>query len=278
MEAVDTLIGWRGTFLVLSVMSVAASVTAFVLVPRHTETEKPRVGLPALNVFLGTMTDGRFLRIAPLSASVVGTAVAVHGLWAARWLAEVNHFAPLEVLHALLAMGAGLTVGALAIGATAIWLARIGISGTKAFGGFCAASMVLQAAILIDVPLSPKIMWGTVGAFSGIGVLSYSILDGVFPISLVGRANSALNVLHLTTAWLVQSGMGLVIGQWTTDRHGHYPVAAYRAAFTVPLIVQLGAMLWFVMTSWLGEAGQREPPTVKQTAETDAAYSYLDLE
>jgi hypothetical protein len=175
-------------------------------------------------------------------------------------------------------MGAGLTVGALAIGAAAIWLARIGISGTKAFGGFCDASIVLQAAILIDVPLSPKIMWGAVGAFSGIGVLSYSILDGMFPISLVGRANSALNVLHLTTAWLVQSGMGLVIDQWTTDRDGHYPVLAYRAAFTVPLIVQLGAMAWFVMTSWLGEAGQLEPSTAKQTAETSEASPYLDLE
>ena len=101
------------------------------------------------------------------------------------------------------------------------------------------------------------------------GVLSYSILDGVFPTSVVGRANSALNVLHLTAAWLVQAGMGLVINQWAADPHGHYPVLAYRAAFTVPLIVQFVAMMWFVMTGWLGETGQLEPPIATQTAEAE---------
>ena len=270
MEAVDRLVGWRGTFFVLAVMSLAASVTAFVLVPRHnTETNKPRLGLQALNGFLSTITDGRFLRIAPLSASVVGTGFAVHGLWAARWLSEVNHFTPLEVLDGLLAMGAGLTVGSLGIGAAAIWLAGIGVSGTKAFGGFCAASMVLQAAILLDVPVPPKILWGAVGAFGGMGVLSYSILDGMFPTSVVGRANSALNVLHLTAAWLVQAGMGLVINQWATDRHGHYPVAAYRAAFAVPLIVQVGAMVWYVTAIWLGQTGQFAPSTEQATVEAE---------
>jgi hypothetical protein len=78
----------------------------------------------------------------------------------------------------------------------------------------------------------------------------------MFPTALVGRANSALNVLHLTAAWAVQAGMGAVIAHWTAGPHGHYPVVAYRTAFAIPLVVQVVALAWFVLS---GPSGRGEP-------------------
>jgi predicted MFS family arabinose efflux permease len=245
--AIDDSIGWRGTFLLLAAASLAASVFVFALVPRRPASEGRLRSRAALQGFIGAVTDRRFLRVAPLSASVVGTSFAVHGLWAAQWLRDVDGFGAKDVLDGLLAMGAGLTLGSLAIGAAAVGLAKLQISYTNAFGWLCAASIGLQAAVLLHLPLSQFVLWGAVGAFGCMGVLSYSILDSMFPAALVGRANSALNVLHLTAAWAVQAGMGAVIAMWPAGPHHHYSVLAYRAAFAMPLAVQIAALAWFVL-------------------------------
>jgi predicted MFS family arabinose efflux permease len=245
--AIDASIGWRGTFLLLAAASLAASVFVFTFVPRRPASEDRFSSRAALQGFLGAVTDRRFIRVAPLSASVVGTSFAVHGLWAARWLRDVDGFAASEVRDGLLAMGAGLTLGSLAIGAGAVGLAKLQISYTNTFGWLCAASIGLQAAVLLHLPLSQFVLWGAVGAFGSMGVLSYSMLDSMFPAALVGRANSALNVLHLTAAWAVQAGMGAVIAMWPAGPHQHYSALAYRAAFAMPLAVQIAALSWFVL-------------------------------
>jgi hypothetical protein len=218
----------------------------------------------ALQGFISAVTDRRFLRVAPLSASVVGTSFALHGLWAARWLRDVDRFAPDGVLDGLLAMGAGLTLGSLATGAAAVGLEKLQVSCTKAFGWFCGGFIALQVAVQLDLPLSRCVLWGAVGAFGCLGVLSYSILDRIFPTALVGRANSALNVLHLTAAWAVQAGMGAVIARWTTGPLGNYPVVAYRTAFAIPLAVQVVALAWFMLNAQKGPeellSGLQEKP------------------
>ena len=252
---IDTRIGWRGTFLLLAAVSLAASVSVFALVPRRPASEGRLRSRDALQGFIDAVTDRRFLRVAPLSASVVGTSFAIHGLWAARWLKDVDCFAPDDVLDGLLAIGAGLTLGSLAIGVAAMGLAKLQVSCTKAFGWFCAAFIALQAGVQLNLPLSQCILWGAVGAFGCMGVLSYSILDSMFPAAVVGRANSALNVLHLTAAWAVQAGMGAVIGRWAPGQLGHYPVLAYRAAFAMPLAMQIAALAWFVLSAQLEREG-----------------------
>jgi hypothetical protein len=60
--------------------------------------------------FIDAVTDRRFWRFAPLSASVVGTAFAIQGLWAARWLVDIEGYGSDQLLHELLAMGVGLTL------------------------------------------------------------------------------------------------------------------------------------------------------------------------
>jgi predicted MFS family arabinose efflux permease len=265
MGTIDSLFGWRGTFLILAGMSLLASLSVFLLVPRI-----PNAGMRQdrdAGGFLDAVGDHRFLRIAPLSASVVGTSFAVHGLWAARWFADVERLAPTQVLDGLLRMGAGLTVGSLAVGSAAVWLGRLGIRNTTIFGWFCTAFIAVQLAILVGIPTPHPILWALVGGFGGMAVLSYSILDSVFPASSVGRANSALNVLHLTAAWAVQAGMGQLIARWAMDPQGHYPVMAYRTAFAVPLAVQVASLIWFVLLGQHSSTRQVDPLLSEQTVE-----------
>jgi predicted MFS family arabinose efflux permease len=254
---IDSLIGWRGTFLVLAVISVAIAMSVFVWVPRHSISDERLPGRHIMRGFVDAITDRRFLRMAPLSASVVGTAFALQGLWAARWLTDVDRLKPDGVLDGLLAMGVGLTFGAIGIGAAATWLARIGLSATKIFGGFCTIFIALQVVIELNATAPATLLWGLMGACSGMIVLSYSILDEVFHPTLVGRANSALNVLHLTTAWFVQAGMGIIVGRWPASSAGHYPVMAYRVAFILPLILQVAGLVWFLGSRLSGRTASR---------------------
>ena len=156
--AIDASIGWRGTFFLLAAVSLAASVFVFALVPRRPASEGHLRSRDALQGFIGTVTDRRFLRVAPLSASVVGTSFAVQGLWAARWFRDVDRFATSEVLNGILAMGVGLTLGSLAVGAAAVGLAKLPMGLTNAFGWLCAASIGLQAAVLLNLPLSQYVL------------------------------------------------------------------------------------------------------------------------
>jgi predicted MFS family arabinose efflux permease len=247
IEVIESHLSWRGTFLVLALFSVAISIATFVLLPAHAaEGPRPRFR-DALSNLSGTLTDRRFLRIAPLSTTVVGSAFAIQGLWAARWLTDIDKFAPNVVLDCLFAMGIGLTLGALAIGAVTTWLTDLGAGLPSIFGGFCLAFIVLELVLQLHFAAVPEaLLWSLVGGFSGMSVLSYSVLDTTFDSAVIGRANSALNVLHLAFAWVVQAGMGVVIAHWPADAAGHYPLIAYRMAFTLPLLLQITAFVWFV--------------------------------
>jgi hypothetical protein len=76
-------------------------------------------------------------------------------------------------------------------------------------------------------------------------VLSYAILSEMFPKSASGRANGALNLLHVTAAFAIQYAIGLVVQQWPAE-NGHYPEEAYQAALGLNLALQAAAFLWFV--------------------------------
>jgi MFS family permease len=80
-------------------------------------------------------------------------------------------------------------------------------------------------------------------------VLSFAILTEYFPKELTGRANAALNVFHMGGAFALQCLTGFVIQAWA--RHdGHYPEVAYQAAFSINLLLQAIALLWFSLP-WL---------------------------
>jgi predicted MFS family arabinose efflux permease len=146
----------------------------------------------------------------------------------------------------LLVMGAGLTVGAVAIGVATDRLRRIGVPPIVTFAAACSLFIALQLASLGRLALPAWLLWGAFASFGGMTVLSYSIMGELFPPDKIGRANGALNVMHLGMAFVVQYAMGLIASRWIPDALGHLPLAAYRAAFSLPLALEFAALAWFV--------------------------------
>ena len=77
---------------------------------RHSATP----GAPAHALSIAAIyRDPRFWRLAPLSATCIGSAWALQGLWAAPWLTDVEELErPVVVTH-LLIMALALTIGLL---------------------------------------------------------------------------------------------------------------------------------------------------------------------
>jgi MFS family permease len=170
----------------------------------------------------------------------------MQSLWAASWLADVEGFDRDAVVNQLLTMALAISVGALLLGTIADRLRKRGIATEVLLGVFGGLFILAQLALVLNVPLPSIIPWSVVSVAGAGTVLSYAIIAEYFPIEIAARANGTLNLLHFGWAFVVQYGIGLIVGQWA-PQDGHYPVAAYHSAFGLALALQVGALVWFAI-------------------------------
>ena len=104
-------------------------------------------------------------------------------------------------------------------------------------------------ALVMGFPVLSYLVWGIISAVGAVTVLSYAVVTGLFPPEASGRANGALNLLHVGYAFFVQSAIGVVVQFWPGD-NGHYPAIAYQTAFAINLAFQAAALLWFLRASY----------------------------
>jgi MFS family permease len=190
--------------------------------------------------------DRRFWRLAPLSATCIGTAWALQGLWAAQWLTDVEGLDRAALVQHLFTMAVALSLGALLLGVTADRLRRRGIGPQILLGLVATVFITAQLALILRWPLPSYILWAVVAAVGAATVLSYAILAEYFPKELAGRANAALNVFHIGGAFVLQYATGVVLQHWTPQA-GHYPEIAYQVAFAINVALQIAAWVWFAL-------------------------------
>lgn len=234
-------IGWRELFGLLAALTAVCAIMVHFVVPEAAPSSKA-VSTGLKKVY----SDPRFWRLAPLSASCIGTAWALQGLWAAQWLADVDGLDRAAVVQHLFIMAVALSVGAMGLGIAADRLRRRGIGPETLLGGVATIFIAIQLVLILRLPLPSYILWSGVAATGAATVLSYAILADYFPKELTGRANGALNLFHIGTAFAVQYATGLVVQQWIPDAE-HYPEMAYRTAFALIVVFQIAAWIWFML-------------------------------
>ena len=245
-EFLLVLVGWRGLFELLALVSAGCALVIYLVVP-----EMPAAisgaGRPTTGGLKMIYADPRFWRLAPLSATCIGTAWALQGLWAAPWLSDVEGLDRPELLQHLLVMAIALSLGALLWGVAVDRLRRRGVGPRALLGLVATMFIVAQLALILRLPLPSYVPWIVVAAVGAGTVLSYAILAEYFPTELAGRTNAALNLFHIGGAFVVQYVTGLVVQLWApTD--GHYPEIAYQTAFAFNVSLQIAAAIWFART------------------------------
>ena len=235
---------WRGVFLLLA--AVTAAVALMILLVVAEPPARPAAFMRKDIDIRAIYRDASFWRLAPVSALCIGSSWALQGLWAALWLADVARLDRAAVVHHLFVMAVALCAGALLMGVSADAVRRRGIGPDRVLGVAAMVFIAAELALMLRAPLPGFVLWAVVGAMGACTVLSYGIVGNLFPAELAGRANAALNLLHIGAAFAIQSGIGFIVGFWARDANGHYPVVAYSAAFLVLVAMQALALAWFL--------------------------------
>ncbi|MEK9707517.1 MAG: MFS transporter [Alphaproteobacteria bacterium] len=251
-EALVAEVGWRGGFWGLSVATVLVAVLIFFVVP-----ERQRAGSAAplsegIGGLRGVYASRAFWKIAPMAAFSQGSFLAVQTLWAGPWLRDVAGLDSTTISFVLLAGAAGFIVGNIGAGLAAERLARCGVEPMVVAATGMFGFMVVQLAVIAGWASAPVVLWFVFGAFGTTGVLAFAVLARMFSHELVGRANTAQNLLIFAMAFVLQWGMGEIINIWPVDAYGGYAVAGYRAAFGFALALQALAFVW-MMFGFIGK-------------------------
>jgi predicted MFS family arabinose efflux permease len=247
-------IGWRGLFESLAAITALLAATAYVVVP---EPVTSRANGRSPRALASVYADRRFWTLAPLSATCVGSAWALQGLWAGPWLIDVEGLDRPSLINHLFIMAVALSLGGLWLGIVADRMRRQGRGPEGLLAITAGMSIVAQIALVLRLPLPAIVPWSAVAVVGAATVLSYAILADTFPKEVAGRANAALNAFHLGWAFIVQYGIGLILAQWPREE-GHYPLVAYQVAFALNAVMQIVALLWFALSP-VKNALHREP-------------------
>lgn len=237
-------IDWRTLFLLLSAVTAVTSMAILLLV---IEPDKRNANDHWQTLHMRTIyADQRFWQVAPISALCIGSAWALQGLWAAPWLADVALLERGAIIRHLFIMAVALCVGALLIGVVADALRRRGIAPVTTLTAAACLFIAAELALACRLPVPCAALWAVVGGMGAATVLSYTMIADLFPREVTGRANAALNVLHIGAAFAIQGVVGAVVGLWPRDLQGHYPPDAYAAAFAMIVVLQLSSLVWFL--------------------------------
>jgi predicted MFS family arabinose efflux permease len=246
-EALLDWMGWRGLFEVLAAASATVAVVIHFVVPERAKRSQTTHSSATLKT---VYSDARFWRIAPLSATCVGSAWALQSLWAGPWLRDVEGLDRTNLVTQLSLMAIALSVGALLLGMIADRVRARGEETEKVFVVVAAAFIAGELMLILHPPWSSLLPWCIVSVVGSATALSYAIIADYFPTEVAARANGGLNVLHFAWAFVVQYGTGLVLEHWS-PQEGHYPAIAYQFAFSLNVALQMMALAWFTIP-WFG--------------------------
>jgi MFS family permease len=253
------VLSWRTVFLILAAVTSGVALIVFTVTPDAGAGPKEDAASQA--GLLAVYRDSNFWQLAPLSALCIGTAWSFQGLWAAPWLTDVAHLDRPHLVRSLVEMSCALCLGAVAFGMVSSWFRRKGLDMRPLFLATAIIFISCELGLAFRIPIPPIVEWGLIAATGAATVFSYSILSDFFPKYLSGRANSALNVLHIGSAFVLQTAFGLIVDLWHPNQAGQYPEQAYRDAILVIVALQLAALAWY-LHPFISAAMRRMPRAI----------------
>ncbi len=246
---VEFLLGWMDWRMIFMGLAAACVVTAIMVWTVVPEATGGRGGEPMRQQLAGlrqVLTSPYFWRLAPLSLLMQGGSLAIQGLWAGPWMRDVAGMERQGVADTLLLIALAMAIGFAAWGAVSERLYRLGIQPWQVVAAGGAVFLLCKLALVVQPEAGVVPLWMAFGFFATSGTLVYAMISQAFPLSLTGRATTALNLAVFVGAFVLQWAMGFVIEVHERPDGVGYAPEGYRTGFAVLLVLQVMALVWFL--------------------------------
>ena len=227
--------GWETLNISFGLLAILVAVFIYSIVPETKEaTEKSNLS-SQFNGLVAIYKSKFFWTIALITASILASFMAIHGLWVENWLQIVSSAKQSTIDNYLLLMGIAMTISLLSTG----YIAKIANYYKKPLENILAFLVVIyiivELTIITDHSQHEWVWWVLLSLISQIFNLSYAILTQHFQKTHSGRANTALNVVVFSSVFLIQYLIGFMI----TILNNHFSlVESYKISFMLPILIQ----------------------------------------
>jgi len=248
LAAALSALSWRGVFIVLALVTFAAAVAIFLLVPDATARPRTPGLIEQWRGVASVFRSPRFWWLAPLAAVSTGSFMGIQGLWSVPWLIEVEGYSRDVAARHLMLMSIVILGGYFAIALFATRLAERGVTPRHLFAMGFALNIASLALISTRALPFTYLLWAAYGLGSAVNVLGFTVLSEGFPRELTARVNTSLNLLMFSGSFLAQWGIGVVVDAARAELHSD-TAGGLGLAFFISLAIQLTAYAWF-MWGW----------------------------
>jgi len=254
VEMLAGLYGWRMIFIGLAAITLALGlVTAFVI-PDHVSLKKNadqnnyKFG-DQFRDLVSIYRDRYFWQIAVVTLLHGGVFLSYQALWMGPWLTDVAGYSQISVANAMWFFNVGMFAGVVGFGVLADRLQKFGLSlMTVVRFGVC-ASLVVQIMFAAEVTSLAVFMCAAFGFFGSSTLLVYSLLGQNFPSHMVGKVNTAQNMMIFISAFGLQWGIGVIIDFWPAVGDGRYDPAGHQVALIFVIALEVLAFIWLLCPS-----------------------------
>jgi predicted MFS family arabinose efflux permease len=240
---------WRGLFLGVAALTLAAAAAVFLIVP---EKEVCRSGESFAEQLLGlrqVLVSRDFWRITPWAVAGQASYLSLVSLWAGPWLRDVAGYPRPAVANTLMLVALAMMAGYFAFGALAARLNRRGVPTVRVAASGMLLFLGTQVWLALQNQAMASVSWVAFGFFGTACILPYAVLSRQFPPHLSGRVNTSLNLLVFLGAFAAQWGVGVIVGRWPGTANEGYAPDGYGWGILLLAGVQLLGAGWYAFSA-----------------------------
>jgi len=239
--------GWRWIFGGIAVLILISIFLMLTFIPKwdHHKEDELKENLSQPGSLADVWKNKFFISVIPMGLFNYGGLMAIQTLWAGPWMIRVSGYTPLESATGLFWINVTMLVSFFLWGYFLPKITSIGFSATRILKLGLPVGFLVMLTIII---LGPKAgaLHITIFILSSIFLSVTQPAVGLsFSGHSAGKALTSFNLLIFAGTFIMQWLMGIVID--IVKRLGHSEILAFKAAFSVFLILSIISYIFFLV-------------------------------